>query len=98
MGLEGDACVRLIETLPGPGIQQFLRLALCSQPPGEAMAGQYCLLGRRTECWPCSYVSLPDMAGRFLVATHHARPLGNVGDLFDYSGPLGSAWPLPCKA
>lgn len=38
MDREG-ASVRLLQKLPGLGIQQFVRLALCSQPCSEAMAG-----------------------------------------------------------
>lgn len=98
MSREGGASVRLLQTLQGPGIQQFVRLALCSQPCSEAMAGQYCVLSRRAEYWPCSYVSLPGVAGQFIVSTHSAQPLGRAGDLFDYSGPLGSAWPLPLQS
>ncbi|MEN5301142.1 hypothetical protein [Pseudomonas sp. TWI628] len=98
MNREGGASVRLLQTLPGPGIQQFLRLALGSQPCSEAMAGQYCVLSRRAECWPCSYVSLPGVTGQFIVSTHSTQPLGRAGDLFDYSGPLGSAWPLPLQS
>jgi hypothetical protein len=98
MNRDGSASVRLLQTLPGPGTQQFLRLALCGQPCSEAMAGQYCVLSQRTECWPCSYVSLPGVAGQFIVSTHHAQSLGHAGDRFDYSGPLGSAWPLPLQS
>ncbi|MBH3410077.1 MULTISPECIES: hypothetical protein [Pseudomonas] len=98
MNQDGGASVRLLQTLPGPGIQQFVRLALCRQPCSEAMAGQYCLLGRGTECWPCSYVTLPGVAGQFIVSIHHAQPLGKLGEQFDYSGPLGSAWPLPLQS
>ncbi|ANI03652.1 hypothetical protein DZA28_17900 [Pseudomonas alloputida] len=97
MDREG-ASVRLLQTLPGLGIQQFVRLALCSQPCGEAMAGQYCVLSGRTECWPCSYVTLPGVAGQFIVSTQSAQPVGRAGELLDYSGPLGSAWPLPLQS
>lgn len=98
MNQDGSASVRLLQTLPGTGIQQFVRLALCRQPCSEAMAGQYCMLGRGSECWPCSYVTLPGVAGQFIVSIQHAQPLGRVGELFDYTGPLGSAWPLPLQS
>ena len=86
--------VRLLETLSGSGTQHYLRLQLCSQQHTEAMPGQFCLLGTQGLHVPCSYVSLPGVAGRFIVTTHGAQ-LGREGDLLDYSGPLGSAWPLP---
>lgn len=98
MGRDFSARVHLLELPHGPGNQQYLRLALCGRQPDEAMPGQYCLLGRHTESWPCSYVSLPGVAGRFLVTTHASTRLGKVGDLLDYSGPLGSAWPLPLQS
>ncbi|AYG45037.1 hypothetical protein DV532_12320 [Pseudomonas sp. Leaf58] len=98
MGGNGSAKVRLLEALPGPGIQQYLRLAHCGQQRSEAMAGQYCLLSRHSACWPCRYVSLPSGAGCFLVATQSALPIGQAGELFSYSGPLGSAWPLPLQS
>lgn len=90
--------VRLLETFPGPGIQQCLRLAQCSPLFTEAMPGQYCLLANRTERWPCSYVSLPGVDGRFVVTTHGAHPLGQPGELLGYSGPLGSGWPVPLQS
>ena len=98
MGRDGSASVRLLEAVTGPGIQQYLHLALCSPQRSEAMAGQYCLLSRHSECWPCSYVTLPGVTGRFLVATCSAKPLGQAGDLFACSGPLGNAWPLPLQS
>ncbi|MFJ4445749.1 hypothetical protein ACIPZ8_27215 [Pseudomonas sp. NPDC089422] len=98
MDQDGGASVRLLQTLPGPGIQQFVRLALCRQPSSEPMAGQYCMLGRGSECWPCSYVTLPGVDGQFIVSLQNAQPLGRRGELFDYSGPLGSAWPLPLQS
>ena len=98
MERDDSRSVRLLETLPGPGIQQCLRLALCSAQFSEAMPGQYCLLANRTERWPCSYVSLPGVDGRFLVTTRSAHPLGQPGELLGYSGPLGSAWPVPLQS
>ncbi|MGS7251066.1 hypothetical protein ACQ7NP_08045 [Pseudomonas anuradhapurensis] len=98
MGRGGSASVRLLEAVPGSGTQQYLRLALCSPQRSEAMPGQYCLLSSHSECWPCSYVSLPGASGRFLVATCSVKPVGQAGDLFGYSGPLGNAWPLPLQS
>ena len=98
MSRDDSASVRLLAAVPGPGIQQYLHLALCSPQRREAMAGQYCLLSSHTECWPCSYVCLPDASNRFLVATCGSKPLGQAGDLFVYSGPLGNAWPLPLQS
>ncbi|QVM93894.1 hypothetical protein JYG34_13175 [Pseudomonas entomophila] len=98
MERDDSKSVRLLETLPGPGIQQCLRLALCGAQLSEAMPGQYCLLANRSERWACSYVSLPGGDGRFMVATHSAHPLGHPGELLGYSGPLGSAWPVPLQS
>ncbi|WP_256590622.1 hypothetical protein [Pseudomonas sp. LB-090624] len=53
---------------------------------------------QRGNGWPCSYVTLPGVAGQFIVSTQSAQPLGRTGELFDYSGPLGSAWPLPLQS
>ena len=95
MRREDRGRVRLLETLPGPGTQQCLRLELCGSPLTEAMPGQFCLLGNRGLDLPCSYISLPGLARRFIVTTHRAQALGQAGDVLDYSGPLGSAWPIP---
>lgn len=98
MERDDSKSVRLLETLPGPGFQQCLRLALCGAQLSEAMPGQYCLLANRSERWACNYVSLPGVDGRFMVATHSAHPLGQPGELLGYSGPLGSAWPVPLQS
>ena len=68
---------------------------LCGSQLTEAMPGQYCLLGSQGVDLSCSYVSLPGMARRFTVTTHRTQALGQAGDVLDYSGPLGSAWPIP---
>lgn len=95
MRREDSGGVRLLEVLPGPGIQQCLRLELCGSQLTEAMPGQYCLLGSQGVDLSCSYVSLPGMARRSTVTTHRTQALGQAGDVLDYSGPLGSAWPIP---
>lgn len=96
MDREG-ASVRLLQTLPGLGIQQFVRLALCSPSCSEAMAGQYCVLSGRTECWPCSYVTLPGVAGQFIVSTQSAQPLGRAGNCSTIPGRLAALGRCPCK-
>lgn len=98
MGRDDSECVRLLETLSGMGTQKYLRLALCSPQRNEAMPGQYCFLADREHLWPCSYVSLPGVAGRFMVTTHGAQALEKAGQLLRYSGPLGNAWPVPLQS
>ncbi|MFJ7790963.1 hypothetical protein ACNFB1_08785 [Pseudomonas sp. NY15349] len=96
MDEDHSECVRLLETLPGPGIQ-YLRLMLCNPQRSEAMPGQYCQLANQTQRWTCNYISMPGAAGRFMVATRSLLTL-QVGDLLEYSGPLGSAWPVPLQS
>lgn len=98
MGRDDGGCVRLLETLSGMGTQEYLRLALCTPQRSEAMPGQYCFLASREQRWPCSYVSLPGMAGRFMVTTHATQALDKAGQLLRYSGPLGNAWPVPLQS
>ncbi|WP_085656789.1 hypothetical protein [Pseudomonas sp. B11(2017)] len=98
MDREDSGSVRVLQTSSGPGVQQCLGLALCGPPTAEPMPGQYCLLGDGRQRWPCSYVSLPGATGRFIVTVHAARPLARPGERLAYSGPLGSAWPLPLQS
>lgn len=82
----------------GPGVH-CLRLCLEGVDIEPAAPGQYCrLAGPGLAPQACTYVSLPDHDGCFMVAVDGARFAVAVGDRLDYRGPLGCGWPLPLHA
>ncbi|WP_284384221.1 hypothetical protein [Pseudomonas putida] len=95
MARDNAGRVRLLEILPGTRTLHCFRLELGGEQDTAVMPGQYCLLGEHTPTLPCSYLSLPGIARQFIVATQRSTLLGKVGDWLHYSGPLGTAWPVP---
>ncbi|WP_371367600.1 hypothetical protein ACA097_00035 [Pseudomonas sp. QL9] len=76
-----------------------LRLCLEDADFEPVAPGQYCRLsGPGLVPQACSYVSLPDHDGCFMVAVDGARSAVSVGERLDYRGPLGCGWPLPLHA
>lgn len=91
--------VRLLEVLCLPGTGQCLRLLLEDDAGSAVIPGQYCLLGvHGGALQPCSYISLPEHHGPFIVSASHPGRFAATDGWLDYRGPLGVGWPLPLRA
>lgn len=88
--------VRVVQRIAlGPQVH-CLRLCLEAADVEPAVPGQYCrLAGAGLAARACSYVSLPDHDGCFMVAVDGECSAVAVGDWLHYRGPLGCGWPLP---